>query len=410
MQEIKTECIKLIQCTESQTKQAEVPSFVKKDATAIAQRFHQSLPEYKETPLVRLNALAKSLNIQALFVKDESKRFGLDAFKGLGGIYALARVICKELNLYIDEFSFEKLKDPEYVERIQSMVFVTATDGNHGKGVAWAANQLGCVAHIYLPSGSSEHRAQAIRSVNPKAEVCIMDTDYDDTVRYASRMAQENNWYLIQDTSWEGYTEVPIWIIQGYTTMVYETCKRLERGKIVPTHVFVQAGVGAMAGGVIGYLSDYYSECKPRFIVVEPEGNACIYQSVKAGDGRPHKAENQFHTIMAGLNCGEPCTLTWPILRDFVEDYIKCSDEVSEYGMRCLANPLSGDPSIISGESGAVTVGVVSLLASRKEFKEMRKLLNLNENSVVLCFSTEGDTDPDHYQRILKKEKINLER
>lgn len=381
------------------------PSLLTEEATKTAHRIHRELPGYAATPLRRLDALAVLSGVRAFFVKDESKRFGLNAFKGLGGLYALTRVICRELELDADTVSFSDLKSPEYKDRLSRMIFVTATDGNHGKGISWAAGQLGCEAHVYMPTGSSELRAQAIRSVNPRAEVRIMETGYDDTVRFAAEMAEKYGWHLVQDTSWDGYEEIPSWIIQGYTTMAEEACLQIEEQGLVPTHVFVQAGVGAMAGGVVGYLMNRYEGRRPAVGVVEPKSIACIYQSAKVGDGKPHEAVDQEATIMAGLNCGEPCTITWPILRDFSDWYIKCPDYVSAYGMRLLAAPQGTDPQVISGESGAVTTGLVHLIAAGKSYSELKALLGINENSVILCFSTEGDTDPVHYKKIVYEGK-----
>lgn len=377
------------------------PDFLSEEATAAAHRIHQELPTYQETPLVRLDAMAQRLGIKAMLVKDESQRFGLKAFKGLGGLYALTHLICDRLGLDIETVRFTDLQQPQYQAAIHDMVFVTATDGNHGKGVSWAAGQLGCEAHIYMPTGSSELRAQAIRDVNPRAEVQIMQTGYDDTVRYAAQMAAEHGWDLVQDTSWDGYEEIPVWIVQGYTTMVYEAARQMEAQGLAPTHVFVQAGVGAMAGGVVGYIVNLYEGHRPRIGVVEPESIACIYHSAEVGDGAPHAAIDQRPTIMAGLNCGEPCTITWPILRDYADWYLKCPDAVTAFGMRLLAAPEGGDAKITSGESGAVTTGIVNLIAGREEYQELREMLGLDQNSVVLCISTEGDTDPVHYRQVV---------
>lgn len=381
------------------------PVFLSPDATASAHNIHHALDSYKPTPLVSLEGMAKRLGVKAVFIKDESQRFGLNAFKGLGGLYALTRVICRELGINVDKISFEKLQKPCWKEQIQNMVFVTATDGNHGKGVAWAASQLGCEAHVYMPAGSSKLRAEAIRSFG-KTEVQIMDTSYDDTVRYASDMASKHGWHLIQDTSWNGYEEIPAWIIQGYTTMAEEAASQLNTaGYTRPTHVFLQAGVGAMAGGVLGYLANRYETNRPFFGIVEPVHMACIYQSAKTDDGNPHPAADTGPTIMAGLNCGEPCTITWPILRDLADCYYACPDFIAAYGMRLLGAPEPGDAQVISGESGAVTTGLVNVLAGKEEFRELKNLTGLDENSVILLFSTEGDTDPVHYRKIVHEGK-----
>lgn len=381
------------------------PNFLSEAATAAAHRIHRELPGYQPTPLLLLNSMAKRLGVKMILIKDESKRFGLNAFKALGGLYALTRVVCRELGLDVNKISFDDLKSLAYAESIRKMVFITATDGNHGKGVSWAAGQLGCEAHIYMPAGSSELRAQAIRDVNPRAEVKIMEMGYDDTVRYAAKKVGECGWYLVQDTSWDGYEEIPAWIIQGYTTMVCEACEQMENQNLVPTHVFVQAGVGAMAGSVVGFLANVFEGNRPRFGVVEPEAIACIYQSAKVADGTAHEAVDQQPTIMAGLNCGEPCTITWPILRDFADWYLKCPDCVSAYGMRLLAAPEADDPKVVSGESGAVTIGILNMIAGKPEYAALKENLGLDENSVILCFSTEGDTDPVHYRKIVYEGK-----
>ena len=372
-------------------------------------KFHQSLDSYKKTPLIRLKNLAEKLGVKEILVKDESYRFGLKAFKGLGGIYALSRVVCKKLNM--EKISFAELKSEKVREQIKDMTFVTATDGNHGKGIAWSAAQLGCRAIVYMPKGSSEIRAQAIRDAG-KAEVTITDMGYDDTVRFAAKMAEEKGWYLVQDTSWDGYQEIPEWIIQGYTTMGAEAVEQIEEMGIgTPTHVFLQAGVGAMSGGIMGYLANRYRDKMPVFSVVEPKEVACIYESARVNDQKPHEAKGSGITIMAGLNCGEPCTVTWPILRDYSDYYFSCPDFISAKGMRTAAAPTGDDRRIVSGESGAVTLGLTVLLLEKKELEEIRKDMKLDENSIILLFSTEGDTDPEIYKNIIEnKQNIEPER
>ncbi len=379
-----------------------VSAFLTKAATEEAYQFHKQQPSYAQTPLVRLDGLAKRLGVQAIFVKDESHRFGLNAFKGLGGLYALSKLACRALGCR----SFSDLSDPRFQDALHRMTFVTATDGNHGRGVAWAAHQLGCQSHVYLPVGSSPVRAQAIRDVGG-TEVRILELEYDDTVRYAATQAEKNGWFLVQDTSFPGYEEIPQWIIQGYTTMAREAAEQLsEYGFQQPTHVFLQAGVGAMAGGVLGYLANHYAEAPPIFSVVEPSSIPCIYRSVEAADGLPHPTAPEGSTCMAGLNCGEPCTVTWPILRDGASFYFSCPDTVTELGMRLFAHPTSGDRKIISGESGAVTVGLAAVLAEEYA-ADLRQAMQLDENSILLLFSTEGDTDPAHYAEIVQKETIS---
>ncbi|MGI6029107.1 MAG: diaminopropionate ammonia-lyase [Candidatus Heteroscillospira sp.] len=376
------------------------PAFLSREETQCVRALHSSLPDYRPTPLVRLDALANRLGVGGIYVKDESKRFGLNAFKGLGGLYALFRVACRELELDETKLSFADLQAPELREKLQKLVFVTATDGNHGRGVAWAAGKLGCSSHVYMPRGSSERRAQAIREAG-MAEVTITAWGYDDTVRYASKMADEHGWLLVQDTSWPGYEEVPRYIVQGYTTMAEEAASQLDSQGVNPTHVFLQAGVGAMAGGVLGYLRTRYESWPPIVSIAEPEQVACVFQSALERDGEAHPARGSGETIMAGLNCGEPCALTWPVLRDQADFYFACPDCTAARGMRLLASPLPGDTQVISGESGAVTAGLLSLLLEKESLADMKKALGLNEKSVILLFSTEGDTDPEAYRRIV---------
>lgn len=379
------------------------PEYLNFEAAAPVRQIHGTWKDYQPTPLIRLDALAQRLGVKAIFVKDESKRFGLNAFKGLGGLYALARVVCRELNLDVSTITFEQLKAPELQKKIQDMVFITATDGNHGKGVAWAAGLLGCQSYIYMPAGSSPYRAEAIRKAG-KAVVEIMDVGYDDAVRHAAYMAKTHGWFLVQDTNFPGYEEVPTWIMQGYTTMAEEALRQMkDAGLADPTHVFLQAGVGSMAGTVAGYLANR-CENLPTIGVVEPDTMACFYYSALDNDGHPHPARNTGDTIMAGLNCGEPCSLAWDILKNLAEWYITCPDAVTKQGMRLLANPLPGDPAVISGESGAVTTGLLHLLLTDTSCQDLREKIGLNKESVVLLFSTEGDTDPVSYQQIIHEE------
>lgn len=339
-----------------------------------AYRYHQTIPEYAETPLINLAGLAKICQVNGIYVKDESKRFGLNAFKGLGGSFAMNRLT--------------------YGGKIKR-TFVTATDGNHGRGVAWAAKMLGQEAHVYMPRGTAQERLENIRKLGAHAE--ILDLIYDDCVRYATEQAEKNGWVLIQDTSWEGYEEIPLLIMQGYTTIGVEVVKEL--GDIKPTHIFLQAGVGSMAGAMCSFFADYYKASKPTMVIVEPDGAACIYETAKASDGALH-AVRDLHTIMAGLNCGEPCTLAWEMIRHTAEYAISCPDYVSANGMRILGSPAVGDVRIISGESGAVTIGaVVEMTCSPKE-AYVKETLGIDQDSVILCISTEGDTDQKNYRDI----------
>ncbi len=363
-----------------------------------ARTFHKQIPGYKKTPLVNLSHLAAKWNIKGIYVKDESKRFSLNAFKGLGGSYAMFRIICDRLGLDPGQTSFNELTNSAVQERTSQLEFVTCTDGNHGRGVSWAAGLFGCKAHVYMPYGSQAVRAEAISKVGP-AEVTITDKSYDDTVKYALEMSEKRGWILIQDTAWGGYEKIPAWIIQGYLTMASEIAEELDEFQVQPTHIFLQAGVGAMAGGILSYFSGRYREKKPIVTIVESEAVDCIYQSAKAGE--ICSVEGAATTIMAGLNCGTPCKIIWPVLRDYAEFYMSGPDKMAEDGMRTYAEGYNGDQKIISGESGAATMGAVQSLLEEPAFTEVKEAMKLNERSVLLLINTEGDTDPENYRRIV---------
>lgn len=356
--------------------------------------FHQTLREYQETPLVSLHNLAHYLGIAHFYVKDESKRFGLNAFKGLGGSYALAKII--EQRLGIDLFDVHKVDQGRFL-------FVTATDGNHGRGIAWAAKKLGQKAIVYLPKGTAQERFDRILQLG--AEAHITSLNYDDTVRFAQQQAIQQGGILVQDTAWQGYEEIPSWIMQGYLTMALELVQRL--GDIRPTHIFLQAGVGAMAGALTSFFSHYYTDAMPTIVYVEPNQANCLYRTAKARDGKLHKVDGDLSSIMAGLCCGEVCPIGWDQIRQHDSFFVSCSDDVAADGMRILGHPLKEDERVVSGESGAVTTGVVCRLMRDNSLQSMRERLGLDENSVVVCFSTEGDTDGDNYRRIVWEGKYS---
>lgn len=380
---------------------SDLPSFLNEEISNKVRSFHSSIKGYEITPLVSLSNLASKLGIKGIYVKDESYRFNLNAFKSLGGLYAIFKIVCKELKLNDETTTFEDLQEEKIKEQLKDMVFITATDGNHGKGVAYAAHKLGCKSVVLMPKGTVDVRAEAIRNIG-NSDVTITDLNYDDAVRKAAKLASENNWYLVQDTAWNGYEDIPNFITQGYTTMANEAYDQLqEYGIEKPTHLFLQAGVGSMAGGVLGYFANKYKGNPPLTTIVEPKNVACIYKSALFNDSKPHGVTGDLHTIMAGLNCGEPNTATYPILRDFASYYAACDDYVTARGMRLMASPLGNDKKIISGESGAVGLGLLSLIMEKDDLKEIRQDMNLNSDSIVLIFSTEGNTDPIGYNEII---------
>ena len=368
------------------------------DAAEKVNAFHRSFPEYSVTPLRELNGLAKKLGVKNIFVKDESYRFGLNAFKVLGGSFAIGSYIAEKLGMDISELPYEKMTSKEIKEKLGDTTFVTATDGNHGRGVAWTANRLGQKSVVFMPKGTAPERLENIKILGSDAS--ITDLNYDDDVRLANECAEKYGWVVVQDTSWDGYENVPMHIMQGYTTMAYETLKQLDGVK--PTHIFLQAGVGSMAGAVCGFFADYYGdEERPIITVVEPNAADCVYRTAEANNGELHFVTGDLHSMMAGLCCGEPCRLAWDILKDHADNFVSMPEYVAAVGMRTLGRPADGDEKVISGESGASTMGLVTEVMQNSDLEELRRKLGLDENSVVLCFSTEGDTDKENYRKIL---------
>ena len=363
--------------------------------------FHKSLPGYKATPLVELDDLAKYYGVQKLWLKDESKRFGLNAFKVLGGSYAIGKYLSQKLGRDMSELPFNVLISDEVKKQLGDVTFVTATDGNHGRGVAWVANKLRQKSVVYMPKGSAKMRFDAI--AREGADVSITDLNYDDAVRLANKGAEEHGWIMVQDTAWDGYEEIPLWIMQGYSTIINEIVEQLEAAKEEkPTHVFLQAGVGSFAGAVQGYLAHLYGDDRPITIICEPHGANCIFKSMEANDGKPHNVTGDLTTIMAGLACGEPNTISWKILRDNADFSVSCDDSIAARGMRVLSSPLGNDQRVISGESGAVGLGLFTVLSEKKEeYAELMKALKIDENSRILCISTEGDTDVEGYKNVV---------
>lgn len=373
-------------------------AFLNTEATEPVRRFFTSFAEYQSTPLVSLPYLAQHLGLGTIHIKDESRRFGLNAFKVLGCGFAIAQYIANRLGWDIATLSKEKIGSREARQVLGDVTFVSATDGNHGRGVAWAARQLGQKSVIYMPKGSSPIRLQNIRAEG--ADASITDMNYDEAVRLAWENSQKYGWIMVQDTAWDGYEDIPAWIMQGYAVMALEIMDSL-KGQQPPTHVFLQAGVGSFAGAIQGFFAAAYGDKRPVTVIVEPDQADCLYRSAKAQDGKPHFVTGDMNTIMAGLACGEPNTISWQILYDCADAFVSCPDFVAANGMRMLGNPIPGDQQLISGESGAVTTGLLLELMHKDTLPELKRALQLDTRSRVLLISTEGDTDPQHYKQIV---------
>lgn len=397
------ELLKWVHNTKSRDAQYKKSEFVGFDAQSMhdVYEFHKSLPNYKATPLVDLKNLAAHYGVKKVWLKDESKRFGLNAFKVLGGSYAIGKYLSQRLGKDINELPYNVLISDEVKKQLGDVTFVTATDGNHGRGVAWMANRLKQKSVVYMPKGSAKMRFDAI--AREGADVTITELNYDDAVRLANKGAEDYGWIMVQDTAWDGYEEIPLWIMQGYSTIINEVIEQLkEMGDEKPTHVFLQAGVGSFAGAVQGYLAHLYGDDRPITVICEPHGANCIYKSMAANDGNPHNVSGDLTTIMAGLACGEPNTISWKILRDNSDFSVSCDDEIAARGMRVLSSPLGDDTRVISGESGAVGLGLFTVLSEKKEeFAELMAALKIDENSKILCISTEGDTDVEGYRNVV---------
>lgn len=342
---------------------------------AKAVREIRSWPGYAPTPLVVLPALADALGLAAIRYKDERGRFGLKSFKALGGAYAVRRVLARQ-------------------NRPAAEVTVTcATDGNHGRSVAWGAQLFGCSCVIFVHATVSEGRAEAIRRYG--AEVRRVKGNYDDAVRHAAGEAGRHGWYVVSDTSYEGYRDVPLDVMHGYGVMAEESMAQWPAGG-APTHIFVQAGVGALAAAICASFWLRWRKRRPRFVIVEPVRADCIYRSLEAG--RPAAVHGGLETVMAGLACGEVSQLAWEVLATGADAAVAIDDAFALDAVRRLASPRGGDPAIVAGETGGAGLAALLALGERPEF---RAPLALGPQAEVLLLGSEGDTDPEIYRRIV---------
>ncbi len=363
-------------------------------------QFHRQVPGYRMSPLKALPNLAARLGVGGIWVKDESERLDLNSFKVLGGSYAIYELVRQRLGLEDRNLPITDLMSGELREKLGPLVFAAATDGNHGRGVAWSASRIGFQSVIYVHKLTSRERIQAIEQNGGR--VVIVDGTYDDAVRQVYRDAQANGWEVVSDTSWEGYEDVPKWVMQGYTTMLSEAQEQLAgQGLSRPTHIFVQAGVGSLAASAIGFYDNLFGNDRPLSMVVEPTRAACLYASAQAGDGRPHSVGGDLDTIMAGLACGDPNPLAWKVLQECADYFAVCPDYVAAKGMRVYGVPLRGDPFIVSGESGAVTLGALTYIMEYPPARELRESLGLGPESQILLINSEGNTSPDEFRHVV---------
>lgn len=362
--------------------------------------FHRSFPQYTVTPLTELGGLALELGVKGIYVKDESYRFKLNSFKALGCSYAVASYIARRLNIDKSSINYE-LFTSDYIKNcLGSLTFYAATDGNHGRAVAWTAKRIGQKSVILVPNDFTQAKMNELKKEG--ADIRVTPLNYSDMVKTAGDMArQDPNGVGIQDTSWEGYTDIPKWIMQGYYTMIMEAGFQLRAvGVKKPTHIFIQTGTGTLAAAVISYFSNLYSgsgakRAKPVFVIVESSAADCLYRS--ANENRMVSVKGE--TLMSDLSMGEVNPIAWDIIKSSADFFISVPDYVGIKGMRILAAPVKSDKQISSGMSGAVTAGLTAEIMTNSKYKALKDDLNLNRNSEILLFNTEGNSA--NYRKIV---------
>lgn len=362
------------------------------DALALAQRELTQWQGYAVTPLHSLPALAQTMGVASVHYKNEGSRFGLGSFKALGGAYAVARLLCRELGAQLGRtLTTQDLLTPELRALCGGITVTCATDGNHGRSVAWGAQLFGCQCVIYIHATVSEGRKEAIAQYG--AQVVRTAGNYDDAVRQADLDAKQYGRFVISDTSYPGYMEVPRDVMQGYQLMVEEAAQQLPER---PTHIFVQAGVGGLAAAVCGYFWERDAGDRPIYVVVEPDKADCLTQSAKAG--QLTAVTGDIDTLMAGLACGEVSHLAWEILEKGTDAFCVIPDDAAVAAMRLLAHPLGNDPVIVAGESAVA--GVAAAIAASQS-DAARQTLGLNADSRILFFGSEAATDPALYEQLV---------
>ena len=326
---------------------------------------------YSPTPLLNLNKLAEKLKFNKIFYKDESKRFSLKSFKALGGAYAVEKI----------------------TKGNKDIVVSTATAGNHGRSVAWGSSKLGLKCKIFISEYVSEFRAEAMRSFG--ADIIRVNGNYDNSLKECIKQSKQNNWQIVQDVAWEDYKQVPKLTMAGYSVMMKEISQQIKNEKI--SHVILQAGVGGMAAAMVAGIARYLNDI-PKIIVVEPESAACVLESIKAG--KLEKISIKKESLMGGMSCDEVSLVPWEILKNSVSHCVAVSDNCISKTVKYLANCEFSNEKIIGGECS--TPGIISLIGMNND-PEIKKKLNLNENSNILLFGCEGDADEELYQKLLNE-------
>lgn len=377
---------------------AELQSILNSEGLEEARHEITSWPNYEPTPLVALPGLAAGSGLKQIWYKDEAPRFGLGSFKALGGAYAVRRLLGREIarRAEVATVTTADLISGRFRDQIEGITVCTATDGNHGRSVAWGAKAFGCRCVIYIHATVSEGRKRAMENFG--ATVIRVSGNYDDSVHQAAADAEAQGWFVVSDTSYDGYMEIPRDVMHGYMLMADEVIAQLPPGE-TPSHIFVQGGVGGLAAAVCAAFWLRLGAERPRFVVVEPEEAACLYESARAGS--PVTVTGALDTLMAGLAAGEVSQLAWTILSAGAEAFMTVPDQAALGLMRLLADGVDGDPPIVAGESAVA--GLAAALQARSD-AAMSEVLQLDGNSRVLVFGTEGATDPDLYREIVGRD------
>ena len=352
---------------------------------------------YAPTPLVSLDAIAEQIGVAKVYYKDEGPRFGLGSFKALGGSYAALRVLAREISKRRGEnITPADIRSGAFAAECAQITLVSATDGNHGRSLAWGCQRFGAPCRIYIHAEVSEGRADAMRGLG--ADVVRIDGDYDASVNLAREEAEANGWFVVSDTSWPGYSEPPRDVMAGYGVMTREICRELEKP---PTHVVLQGGVGGLAAGVIAALVQHWGDVAPRVVIVEPDRAACLFASAKAGQATTVEIAEE--TIMAGLSCGEPSEMAWQIISETARDFLAMPDQFVAPTVRLLARPIGQDLAVEAGESAVA--GLSAVIAARSD-DALSKALDLGPASRVLLIGSEGVTDQEIFDRIMSGEDV----
>lgn len=359
-------------------------------------------PGYAPTPLVSLAGLARAAGLGAIHYKHEAGRFGLGSFKALGGAYAVLRLLKKEILARTgQQASSRDLLEGRFRELVADITVSCATDGNHGRSVAWGAQMFGCRCVIYIHATVSEGRRAAIARYG--ADVVRTAGNYDDAVRTAAADARAHGRFVVSDTSYPGYTDVPRDVMQGYSVMVEEALRQWPEAA-PPSHVFIQGGVGGLAAAVCAHLWERLGKARGRFVVVEPDKAACLFESARAG--HPVAVHGELDTLMAGLACGEVSLIAWEVLAAGAADFLTVPDDAAVSCMRLLADAPYGDPPLAAGESAVAGLAGLLMAAARPQ---LAATLGLGPDSRVLLIGSEGATDPELYAQLVGRSAEQIE-